>query len=69
MPAPHPPISVGGSSRAAIHRAARFGDAWHPVNPDLDWLRKKHVSHGLGQAAGRQRNEAVTRACTLDLIT
>jgi alkanesulfonate monooxygenase SsuD/methylene tetrahydromethanopterin reductase-like flavin-dependent oxidoreductase (luciferase family) len=26
-------------SSAAIRRAVRFGDAWHPVNPSLDWLR------------------------------
>src|SRR5467141_1294765 len=28
---PHPPIWVGGHSRAALKRAARHGDGWHPV--------------------------------------
>jgi len=35
---PHPPIWVGGSSEPAMRRAARYGDAWHPIRFRMDWL-------------------------------
>jgi probable F420-dependent oxidoreductase len=33
---PHPPILVGGESRAALRRAARLGDGWIGMNHDFD---------------------------------
>ena len=36
---PHPPLWVGGNSDIALRRAVRFGDAWHPINVHLDWMR------------------------------
>jgi probable F420-dependent oxidoreductase len=36
---PHPPIWIGGESRPAIRRVARFGTGWLLSHMPLDWLR------------------------------
>src|SRR5262249_49705837 len=52
---PHPPIWVGGASDAAIRRAVRFGDAWHPNRFTVSWLREDGIPRlqRAATAAGR----------------
>jgi probable F420-dependent oxidoreductase len=57
---PHPPLWVGGHSSAAITRAARFGDAWHPIYPDRRWLRERLV---LLERAAEECGRPVPRLC------
>jgi probable F420-dependent oxidoreductase len=47
---PHPPIWIGGHSRPALRRAARYGDGWHPVgaNPAVP-LRPAELSVALDE--------------------
>jgi probable F420-dependent oxidoreductase len=58
---PHPPIWVGGHSRAALRRTAQFGAAWHPINRPPDELRAGRAELArLCQARGRAVPPALT---------
>jgi probable F420-dependent oxidoreductase len=58
---PHPPIWVGGHSRAALRRAAQFGAAWHPINRSPEELRSGRTELAqLCQARGRAVSPALT---------
>jgi probable F420-dependent oxidoreductase len=59
---PHPPLWIGGRSEAALLRAARAGDAWHPSHLTVDELRRQIPAlHAECERAGRPADEvAVT---------
>lgn len=51
---PHPPIWVGGHSRAALRRSVEFGAAWHPINlPVADLRAAQATLADLSRAANR----------------
>ncbi|MEV8098951.1 LLM class flavin-dependent oxidoreductase [Kitasatospora sp. NPDC085879] len=47
------PVWVGGNSEAAVRRAVRFGDAWHPLRVGLPRLRAVAAEHSLPGLAPR----------------
>jgi probable F420-dependent oxidoreductase len=58
---PHPPIWVGGHSKAALRRTAQFGAAWHPINRAPDELRAGRAELArLSAARGRTTPPAMT---------
>jgi probable F420-dependent oxidoreductase len=58
---PHPPIWVGGHSRAALRRAAEVGAAWHPINRPPAELRSGRLELlRLAQGHGRREAPALT---------
>lgn len=66
---PHPPIWVGGSSRAALRRTVEFGDAWHPINRTPDQLREGQAEiERHCQRFGRARPPATTLRIDVRLV-
>jgi probable F420-dependent oxidoreductase len=65
---PHPPLWIGGRSDAAVRRAARAGDAWHPSHLTVEELRRKIPElHQECERAGRSRDD-VTVATRRKLV-
>ena len=64
---PHPPIWVGGNSRAAMRRVARLGDAWLPskFGPE-EFSERKQVLRQLCEENGRD-SDSVTLGLSLPL--
>jgi probable F420-dependent oxidoreductase len=55
---PHPPLWIGGRSEAAMRRAARAGDAWHPSHLTVDELRRRIPElHAECERAGRSADD------------
>ena len=57
---PHPPLWIGGRSAAALRRAARSGDAWHPSHLTVDELRTQIPQlHAECERVGRSADEVM----------
>ena len=67
---PHPPIWIGGRSRAAIRRTARLGDGWHPNPSTVDEVADLvGYLEGRVKAAGRSMSDVTLSVrCELDVL-
>ena len=62
LPRPKRPIIwIGGNGPAAMNRAVKFGDGWHPMLPATELKAKVEELHAGALAAGRAVPEIVVR--------
>jgi probable F420-dependent oxidoreductase len=67
---PHPPLWIGGRSDAAIRRAARAGDGWHPSHLTTDELRRGIAAlHAECDRGGRSPDEVTVATRRKLLLT
>jgi probable F420-dependent oxidoreductase len=65
---PHPPIWIGGHTRAALRRTARYGDGWLPIGarPPAN-LPPEEIAAGIAQVRAEAqrfgRDPAMIRMC------
>lgn len=61
---PHPPVHIGGESRAALARVARSGQGWHTFNRlPADLAEPLATLDGLLAQAGRSRSQVEVTVC------
>ncbi len=62
LPRPkRPVIWIGGNGPAAMNRALKFGDGWHPMLPATELKAKVEELHARAHAAGRELPEIIVR--------
>jgi probable F420-dependent oxidoreductase len=61
---PHPPVHIGGESKAALARVARAGQGWHTFNRSPEDLAEPlAVLGGLLEESGRNRDDVRVTVC------
>jgi probable F420-dependent oxidoreductase len=65
---PAPPIWVAGSSKAAMKRAARIAQAWHPVRATPEYLANARVELDAYLEAAGRTSESLEIAVKLPLV-